>query len=110
MGRFGEAAELHRRVVATQTKIVGEAAPAVAVARFHLAADLAAQGAGANRAEARRLFDQALTVLRRVTPAPQRLADLLRESSRLAGLEGDRERSRRELAESAALSLPHSGR
>jgi len=103
-GRPAEAAELHRKVLATQLKIIGvTTSPLVAVARFQLGADLAARGEANDRAEARRLLDEALQVLRRASPPPTRLPDLLFESGRLARIQGDAARARGELAESARI-------
>jgi tetratricopeptide (TPR) repeat protein len=104
-GRPGEAADLHRRALATQKKIIGEktSAPLIAVAKFQLGADLAASGEANDLAEARKLLDEALDALRRASPPPTRLPDVLFESGRLARIQGDTARAREELAESARI-------
>ncbi len=105
--RYDEAVTLHRRAMAVQTKILGESAPGVALLRFQLAADLAEGAREQDRAEARRLFDQSLGVYRKISPPPPRLPEVLLASGNLARLEGNPERARRELAESAALTAQH---
>jgi tetratricopeptide (TPR) repeat protein len=103
-GRYAEAAELHRKVLATQMKIIGDkTSPLVAIAHFQLGADLAWRGEATDGAEARRLLDHALEVLRPKSPPPTRLPDLLFESGRLARIQGDAARAKAELTESARL-------
>jgi hypothetical protein len=54
----------------------GENSSWAALLRFQVAADLLASGRAQDQVEAKALLDQALTVLEKQTPPPQRLAEV----------------------------------
>jgi serine/threonine-protein kinase len=108
-GRLDEATGLHRRALAIQLDSVGPENPAVAWTRFQLSLDLLARPAPERLAEARVQMDQAISLQRRIDSEHPRLDEMLEASGRVARLQGDRQRARRELAEAAERLRAHHG-
>ena len=108
-GRVEEATALHRRALAIQLKSVGAESPSVAGTRYLLALDLMAKQDAPSLGEARGLLDAALAVQRKSDAEHPRLDDMLVASGRLARLQGDRDRARRELTEAVERFEAHHG-
>jgi serine/threonine-protein kinase len=102
-GRIDEALSLHRTAYEAIKKATGEKSIYTATSASRLAETLAAKGDTASRREARGLFDLAAAVFRG-PPVNPRLGEVLLASGRMALAEGDRERGRREIAESERLT------
>ena len=62
--------------LAAGLKMEGESSAWAAMLRFQVASDLIASNRPEDRAEARALLEQALGVLEKQTPPPQRLAEV----------------------------------
>ncbi len=108
-GRLDEAVRLHRRALANQLAGGGPENPAVAWTRFELALDLLARPAPKGLDEARVQIDQAMSLQRKVDAEHPRLDEMLAASGRLARMQGDRRRARRDLGEAVERLLAHHG-
>ena len=107
--RLDEAEALHRHALSIQLKAVGPDNPAVPGTRLQLALDLQARPTPERLAEARVELDQAIALTRRVDAGHPRLDEMLAASGRLARMQGDRERARRELGEAVERLQAHHG-
>jgi len=67
---------VHREALTAVVKMEGETSTWAAMLRFQVASDLLASGSPKDRTEAKALLGQALAVLEKQTPPPQRLAEV----------------------------------
>ena len=75
-GHPDEALPVHRQALAAVVKMEGEQSTWAAMLRFQVAADLLASKRPEDLAEAKALLDQALAILEKQSPPPQRLAEV----------------------------------
>jgi serine/threonine-protein kinase len=99
-GDLDEALALHRRARAIELEVFGTSEhPGVAVSDLQIALDLLARPTAAGLAEARRLLDEGLAILRASDATSPRLDELLLASGRLALAESDPQRALAEVGE-----------
>ena len=75
-GHPEDALPVHREALTAVVKMEGETSTWAAMLRFQVASDLLASGSPKDRTEAKALLGQALAVLEKQTPPPQRLAEV----------------------------------
>ena len=99
-GDLEEALALHRRARAIELAVFGTVEHVgVAASDLQIALDLLARPSAEGMAEARRLLDEGLAVVRANDPGNPRLDELLVASGRVALAQGDRGRAAAEIGE-----------